>query len=183
LLREEEPQKMDLKQVIRSIKDFPRKGIVFRDITPILANPTAFRYCVDALTSYCRRKRPEAIVGIESRGFLLGSPVAYELNLPFVPVRKLGKLPGEKISESYELEYGTQVLEIHTDAISNGQSVVIVDDLLATGGTALATAKLVQRLGGRVLGYGFVVELSFLRGREKISDYDVFVLTSFSSEE
>ena len=165
--------------VIRDIPDFPKPGILFKDITPILENARAFKEVIDLLTEDARSKRAEAIVAIESRGFMFGAPMAYNLGLPFVVARKLGKLPYDRISEEYALEYGTNTIEMNTDSVKPGQRAYIVDDLLATGGTARATAKLVERLGATVCGAGFVINLSFLDGAEVLKDYAVRSLIEF----
>ncbi len=164
---------LDLTQYIASIPDFPTAGIMFRDVTPILGSPEAFREAVLKLAEYAKSVGADVIAGPESRGFIFGAPVAYELNVGFVPVRKPGKLPRETISCEYDLEYGTNVLHMHRDAIRPGQRVVIVDDLLATGGTAKATAKMIEELGGVVAGFAFIIELEGLPGREVLKDYDV----------
>lgn len=165
--------------LIRDIPDFPQPGIVFKDITPILSHPDALRETVDALAGEVAALGPDLVVGIESRGFLFGVPVAYKLGLGFSPVRKLGKLPYETIREDYALEYGVNTVEAHLDAVLPGQRVVIVDDLLATGGTAMATARLVERLGGVVVGYCFLIELAFLNGRAKLTDHPVVALMTY----
>jgi adenine phosphoribosyltransferase len=170
---------MDLTSTIRSVPDFPVEGILFYDITTLLKNPTAFRESVDQLVNHYQAVEIEIVVGIESRGFIFGAPLAYKLDAGFVPVRKPGKLPAEKISVSYELEYGTNSLEIHVDAIKKGQKVLVLDDLLATGGTAKATCNLVEKLGGQVVGVAFVIELSFLKGRNQLAGYDVFSLIQY----
>jgi adenine phosphoribosyltransferase len=162
-----------LREKIRDVPNFPKEGILFKDITTLLKDPLAFRQVVDMLADTYRDKTVELVVGVESRGFIFGGALAYQLHAGFVPVRKEGKLPARKISESYALEYGSAVLEIHKDAIEPGQKVVIVDDLLATGGTARATARLVQQLGGQVVGISFLVELKFLKGVEHLREYDV----------
>ncbi|MEM4310863.1 MAG: adenine phosphoribosyltransferase [Nitrososphaerales archaeon] len=174
---------MNLKEKIRSIPDFPKKGVVFRDITTLWKDPQAFKFSTDELTSYCKAKGAEVIAGIEARGFIVGAPIAYKLGIGFVPLRKLGKLPYEKIQERYLLEYGEDGIEIHKDGIKRGQRVVIVDDLLATGGTALASVKLIESLEGKVVGLAFIVELEFLRGRDKLKNYDVFSLVKYKSED
>ncbi len=168
-----------LAEKIRDVPDFPKPGILFKDITTLLQDGAAFRESIRALAERCRTLQPEVIVGMESRGFIFGAPVAYELGLGFVPVRKLGKLPAETIKEEYQLEYGTNTVEIHRDAISSGQRVVIVDDLLATGGTCRATARLVERLGGLVAGVAFLVELTFLNGREVLRGYPIETVIRF----
>ncbi len=153
-----------LRALIRDVPDFPRQGILFRDITTLLGDAEAFRSAIDALAAVYRDSAVEVVVGIESRGFVLGGALAYCLHVGFVPVRKKGKLPYRTVSAAYALEYGEAVLEVHADAITPGQRVLIVDDLLATGGTAKATAELVERLGGRVVGVAFLIELSELEG-------------------
>ena len=170
---------MDLAMTIRSVPDFPVEGILFYDITTMLKNPEAFRESIDQLVIYYQETEVDVVVGVESRGFIFGAPLAYKLGVGFVPVRKPGKLPAEKLAESYELEYGTNTLEIHKDAIEQGQKVLVVDDLLATGGTAKATCNLVEKLGGQVVGVAFVIELNFLKGREQLKGYDVFSLLSY----
>jgi adenine phosphoribosyltransferase len=159
--------------LIRDIPDFPKPGIIFKDITPALQNPQALAEIVDKMAEYASSRNADVIVGIESRGFVFGAPVAVKLGKGFVPVRKIGKLPHETIQCEYALEYGTSAVEIHRDAITPGQRVVIVDDLLATGGTAAASARLVEELGGQVVGFVFLIELTFLHGVEKLSGYDV----------
>ena len=169
----------ELKGLIRDIPDFPQKGIVFKDITPLLADENAFSSVIDLIVVHYGRGNIDKVVGIEARGFILASPVAYHFGAGFVPVRKEGKLPWSSEREEYELEYGTAVLEIHKDAIDPGDRVLIVDDVLATGGTARATAKLVERLGGKVVGIATLVELTFLKGRDKVSGYDFFSLITY----
>ncbi len=169
----------DLKSLIREVPDFPRPGVLFRDITPLLQDAGAYRYVVDELSRLVRALSPDAVVGIESRGFLFGAPVAYNLGLPFVPLRKAGKLPSERMSVEFALEYGESQLDVHVDALRRGQQAVIVDDLLATGGTAAAAAKLVELLGARVRALAFLVELAFLGGRERLSEYEVITLVSY----
>jgi adenine phosphoribosyltransferase len=170
---------IDLKSLIRDVPDFPRPGVLFRDITPLLRDPAAFRYAIDELTGLIAARAPDAIVGVESRGFLFGAPVAERLGLPFVPVRKAGKLPSERMSVEFALEYGESQLDIHTDALEPGQQAVVVDDLLATGGTAAAAAELVERLGARVRAIAFLVELASLGGRERLSGYEVLALVRY----
>jgi adenine phosphoribosyltransferase len=152
--------------LIRDIPDFPKPGILFKDITPVLESGPAFREIIDELMAHAKANGAEVIVGIESRGFIFGAPIAYNLGLPFVVARKLGKLPSERISEEYALEYGTNTVEMHIDSISAGQKAYVVDDLLATGGTAAAASRLVERLGGKVCGFGCLIELTFLNGRD-----------------
>ncbi|MDG6914999.1 MAG: adenine phosphoribosyltransferase [Nitrososphaerota archaeon] len=173
----------EFKRAIRRIPDFPKKGIVFRDITTLWKDGVLLKRSTDVLYDHYKGKKVDAVMGIEARGFVVGAPLAERLGVGFVPLRKVGKLPGEKVSESYELEYGTATLEIHRDAIRRGERVLIVDDLIATGGTALAAAKLVKVLRGVVAGFGFVVELSFLNGRRTLKGYDVFSVVEYSSEE
>lgn len=167
-------------QLIRDIPNFPREGIMFKDITPVLSSPEAMRQVIDRFIEFAIPKRPDVIVGIESRGFVFGMPLALEMELPFVPVRKLGKLPYKTIQEEYDLEYGTNTVEMHVDAIATGNRVIIVDDLLATGGTAAAAKRLVNRLGGTVEGFAFLIELSFLKGRLILGKDDVLALVSAS---
>ena len=159
--------------LIRDIPDFPKQGIIFKDITPVLQHPEAFAEVVEGIADYAAKLKPDVIVGIESRGFILGAPVALKLGKGFVPIRKIGKLPHETIQCEYALEYGTSAVEMHRDAVEAGQRVLIVDDLLATGGTAAASARLVEELGGHVAGIVFLVELAFLKGREKLGGYEV----------
>jgi adenine phosphoribosyltransferase len=170
---------MDLKTYIREIQDFPVKGVLFRDITPLLKNPEAFRQSIDTLTGKYRAQGLTKIVSIESRGYIFGGCLAYHLGAGFVPVRKPGKLPADKVSLEYSLEYGTGVLEIHRDAIEQGDKVLIFDDVLATGGTALAVCKLVEKLGAGVTGCGFLINLTYLGGRDKLKDYSVYSLIEY----
>lgn len=173
---------IDLKRYIREVPDFPKPGVLFRDITPLLLDPDAYRYVIDELTRRIGGLSPHAIVGIESRGFLFGAPLAYRLSIPFVPVRKAGKLPAQRMSVEFSLEYGESQLDIHTDALEGDQQVVIVDDLLATGGTAAAAAKLVELLGAHVKAMAFLVELSFLGGRERLLPHQVISLIQYPTE-
>ncbi len=170
-----------LKSLIREVPDFPKKGILFYDITTLLKNKVGFATLIDALAEYYLDKNVDTIIGIEARGFIFGPALAYRLNAGFVPVRKPKKLPAETAKISYDLEYGTDSLEIHKDAVQPGQRVIIVDDLLATGGTANATAQLVKSIGGEIAGLAFVVELDFLKGRQRLGEYDVFSLLHYSS--
>jgi adenine phosphoribosyltransferase len=170
---------VDLRAYIRDVPDFPQPGILFRDITPLLREPAALRYVLDQYEKRYRNSSIDAIVGIESRGFLFGAPLADRLGLPFVPVRKPGKLPAQRMTMEYTLEYGTNQLDIHADAIPSGQRALIVDDLLATGGTAHATAKLVELVGGVVAGLAFVIELADLNGRDRLRGYEVFALVQY----
>jgi adenine phosphoribosyltransferase len=168
-----------LRALIRAVPDFPQPGVLFRDVTPLLKDAAAFNAALDAMQAYVAARGPHAIVGIESRGFLFGTPLAARLGLPFVPIRKPGKLPGAHMSIEYALEYGEGQLDIHSDALASGDSVVIVDDLLATGGTAVGAAKLVELLGARVAGLAFLIELKGLDGRKRLRDYDVFSLIDY----
>jgi adenine phosphoribosyltransferase len=170
----------ELRALIRDVPDFPQPGILFRDITPLLQDPAGFNRALDGLEAYVAGLQPTAIVGIESRGFIFGAPLASRLNLPFVPIRKPGKLPAEHMSIEYALEYGEGQLDIHADALSDADSVVIVDDLLATGGTAVGSAKLVELLGAKVAGFAFLIELTDLGGRDRLRGYDVFALLDFA---
>jgi adenine phosphoribosyltransferase len=171
--------KLNWQDAIRTIPDFPEKGILFRDITTLLKNGEAFAAMIDEVAEKVRPMNPEVIVGPESRGFILGAAVAYHLKKGFVPVRKPGKLPAEVLSHEYALEYGTDVLEIHRDAIQKGQPIVVVDDLLATGGTAEATARMIEELGGVVAGFVFLIELTYLDGRDKLKGYPVETLLKY----
>lgn len=170
---------MDLKKVIREIEDFPQPGINFKDITTLMQDGDAFKYTIEEFIKNLKDKNVDVIVGPEARGFLMGTPVAYGMGIGFVPVRKPGKLPAETESYDYGLEYGSDTLEIHKDAIKPGQRVAIVDDLLATGGTMEAAAKLIEKLGGEVVSMQFLIELEFLNGREKLSKYDVNSLIKY----
>ena len=170
---------MDLKKTIGDVKDFPKEGIDFKDITTLMQNGEAFKYTIDQFVNELKDQNIDIIVGPEARGFLMGTPVAYALGVGFVPVRKPGKLPYETESYEYGLEYGTDVLEIHKDAIKPGQRVAIVDDLLATGGTMEAAAKLIEKLGGEVVSMQFLIELESLEGREKLSKYNVNSLLQY----
>lgn len=173
---------MDLKRLVRSVPDFPKKGIVFRDIMPLLGNADALRYVVDAMFVHYFGKRIDMVVSAEARGFIFGPAVAYHLGTGFAAVRKPGKLPYKTKQVTYDLEYGTDTLAIHEDALSKGDHVLLVDDLLATGGTMAASAKLCEQLGAKVVGVGFIIELTFLKGREKLKPYDVFSLIQYDSE-
>lgn len=169
-----------LKALIRTVPDFPKPGILFYDITTLLKDPKGFAALIDALAQYYIDKDIDLVLGIEARGFIFGPALAYRLNAGFVPVRKPRKLPGPTARVTYDLEYGSDTLEIHQDAIEPGQRVVLVDDLLATGGTMEATIKLVQQLGGEIAGLGFAIELDFLKGRDRFRDYDVFSLLHYN---
>ena len=166
----------ELRAKIRDIKDFPTEGILFKDITTLLKDGPAFRYVIDVLASRYQKQRVDIVVAVESRGFIFGGALAHELNAGFVPVRKLGKLPGKTIEVEYELEYGRDALAIHEDAIKPGQRVLAVDDLLATGGTMAATLRLMEQLGGLVVGVAFLIELAFLHGRDKLRNYPLHAL-------
>jgi adenine phosphoribosyltransferase len=169
----------DIKNFIRDIPDFPKPGIIFKDITPLLKEPAAFSEAIDQLIAKVGDTNCDAVVGIESRGFIFGAAMAIKMGIPFVPVRKPGKLPYETISATYELEYGTDSIEIHTDALEKGQRVILVDDLLATGGTMAACCNLVKGLGVEILGCLFVIELGFLNGRAKLKDQEIHALISY----
>jgi len=169
----------DLKKLIRAVPDFPKPGILFYDITTLLKDPLGLKGSIDALKDHYKDAGVDLVIGIEARGFIFASALAYALGAGFVPVRKPKKLPGERVSVTYSLEYGTDTLEMHTGAITSGHCILIIDDLLATGGTAAATARLVEENGGKVAGFGFVVELEFLKGREKLNGYDVFSLMKY----
>jgi adenine phosphoribosyltransferase len=174
---------MDIAEIrgkIRDIKDFPTEGILFKDITTLLKDGPAFRSVVDMLADAYRGEQIDVVVGIESRGFIFGGPVAHQLGAGFVPVRKLGKLPGKTIEVEYELEYGRDALAMHEDAIKPGQRILAVDDLLATGGTMAATLRLVEQLGGKVVGVSFLIELAFLHGRDKLKSYRLDSLIVYS---
>ncbi len=167
------------RDLIRDVPDFPKPGILFKDITPVLENPVAFKEVCSLLAADAKARGAEAIVGIESRGFIFGVPVALELGVPFVMARKLGKLPYDRITEEYALEYGTNTVEMHVDALQPGQKAYIIDDLLATGGTAAAAVRLVERLQGEVCGFGCLIELTFLEGRENLLGYSITALMEF----
>lgn len=168
-----------LESYIRDVPDFPTPGIVFKDLTPLLGSPEAFRGAVDALVAHAATLGTvDKVVGIEARGFIFGAAAAYQMGVGLVPVRKPGKLPSETVIETYELEYGTDSLEVHKDAVTPGEAVYVIDDVLATGGTAAATCRLVEALDGRVVGLGFVVELGFLKGRAKLADHEVSSLVT-----
>lgn len=170
---------MDLAKTIRSIPDFPVKGVLFRDISTLTRDPDAFQEALDALIDHYADKDIDLVIGIESRGFVFGAPMAYEMGAGFVMVRKPGKLPAEAISASYTLEYGTNTLEMHKDSIRPGQRVLLVDDLIATGGSAKAAAELIEQLGGEIVGIAFLIELTDLNGAEKLKDYEIFSLIQY----
>jgi adenine phosphoribosyltransferase len=169
----------DLRAKIREVPDFPKPGILFYDITTLLKEPRAFNDVIDRMAEPVMDDRIDLVVGMESRGFIFAAPLAYKLGAGFVPVRKLGKLPADTIEVEYDLEYGTATLEVHRDAIAEGQRVLIVDDLLATGGTVLGTIELVKRLGGEIAGLSFMVELTALHGRDKLGDYPIHTLITY----
>lgn len=173
---------MDLKQKIRTIMDFPKKGIGFKDITTLLLDKDALKTAVDRMAEPFDKKGINKIIGIESRGFIFGMAMAYKMNLPFVPIRKPGKLPGKKECESYSLEYGTDKIEIHCDAIAKGDKVLLVDDLLATGGTMAAARNLVERLNAEIAGIVFLIELDFLNGRKKLEGVTIHSLIHYNEE-
>jgi adenine phosphoribosyltransferase len=172
----------NLRKSIRHVQDFPKKGIGFKDITTLLKDPDRFKEAVDALVKPYEKAKVDKVVGIEARGFLLASAMAYRLQVGLVPVRKPGKLPAPTLEESYDLEYGTDRVAIHRDAISSGENVLMVDDLLATGGTMAAACRMVEKLGGNIVGVAFLVELDFLRGRDKLAKYPLQVLVHYQSE-
>jgi len=171
-----------LQQLIRNVKDFPKPGIVFRDITPLLADEQGFAAAVQAMADPFRDKNIDLVVAIESRGFIFGAAIARRLNCGFVPVRKPGKLPADTIDEEYQLEYGSDKLEMHADAIKSGQRILIVDDLLATGGTMRACCRMVERLGGEIVGISFLIELAFLKGRAGLADYNIHTVIKYDQE-
>lgn len=171
-----------LNKAIRTVPDYPKKGIMFKDLTTLWKDPKLSREVTDALEARWKGKKIDKIVGVEARGFIVGAPLADRLNIGFVPVRKLGKLPAASVSVTYELEYGKQGVEVHKDAISKGERVLVVDDLLATGGTSKAAASLVESLGGKVVGFSFVAELGFLGGRKKLGNHPVFSLVNYAKE-
>lgn len=170
---------MDLKKYIKDIPDFPEPGVLFRDVTPLLADKDAYQETIRLLSDFAKEKKVDLVVGPEARGFLFGCPVALALNCGFVPVRKPGKLPREVVSQSYDLEYGSNEIQMHSDSIQPGQNVLIVDDLLATGGTVDAAVSLIEKMGGNVVGIAFLIELEALKGRELLKDYDVYSVLKY----
>ena len=170
---------MNLYKMLLDVPDFPVKGVLFKDITTLIRDPDAFQEAIDALVDRYIDQDIDVVASIEARGFIFGAPMAYELAAGFVPIRKPGKLPADKISATYTLEYGTNALEIHKDAIRPGQRVLLVDDVLATGGSAKAAAELIEKLGGKVVGVVFLVDITYLKGMEKMKGYDVFSLIKF----
>jgi adenine phosphoribosyltransferase len=168
-----------LKDFIREIPDFPRPGVAFKDLTPLLANVKAFRFTIDALADHFADRDVNKVLGIEARGFIVAAPVAYRYGASFIPVRKAGKLPWQVERQEYVLEYGTDLLEVHCDALGTGDRALIIDDVMATGGTAAASGRLVQRLGADVVGMGFIAELAYLGGRGKVAEYDTVSLVKY----
>jgi len=168
---------MNLKNYIRSIPNYPKKGIIFRDITPILNNANAFTYCINRISKFCEMEKISKIAGIEARGFIIGAAVAFKLKLPFVPIRKEGKLPYKKYSQKYELEYGFDILEIHKDSIKKGEKIALIDDLIATGGTALASKKLITKLGGSIRLFVSIVDLIDLGGSNKLKKTETKIIS------
>jgi len=173
---------MDLSKLIRDVPDFPKKGIIFKDITTLLKNPEGLIAAVEELYNYAKDKKIAKVAGIESRGFIMGGMLAQRLNAGFIPIRKPGKLPAEKLAESYSLEYGTDSIEIHKDAVQPGDRILLHDDLLATGGTMQAACNLIEKLGGEVIQISFLIELDYLKGREKLNRYDVRSIIHYDSE-
>ena len=171
---------MDLRSKIRNVPDFPVTGIQFKDITTLLRDKAAFQYCIDQITEHCQNSNIDYIAGIEARGFIIGAPVAYNLNVGFLPIRKKGRLPADVESISYQLEYGENVLEIHRDAFEKGDRIMVIDDLLATGGTTLAVFQLIEKLNGIIVGADFIIELEMLQGREKLEGYEIFSLVKYN---
>ncbi len=169
---------MDLAEYIRNIQDFPQKGILFRDLTPLMGNPEAFSYAVKSIADFFKDKKIDKVAAVEARGFIFGAPIATILGAGFVPVRKPGKLPFDIKRKEFQLEYGMSILEVHKDAIKSGERLLMIDDLLATGGTALAASELIESLGGEIVGWGFVVTLKDLKGEEKLKKYPLFSLVN-----
>ena len=176
------PETIDLASRIRDIPDFPKPGIVFKDVMPLLADAEAFHQAVDELAEWAEPRHPDVVLGAEARGFILGAALAYKLGIGFVAARKPGKLPHDTVSAQYALEYGVDALEMHVDAVTDGTRVLVHDDLLATGGTARAKCELVEQLGGTVVGIAFLIELGFLHGRDRLAPYDVHALIAYDSE-
>lgn len=170
---------LDLKNAIRDIPDFPKKGIIFKDITTLLAKGDLFKSAVDQIAEHYKNKGISKIACIESRGFIIGAPVAYQLGTGIIPIRKKGKLPYKTVSATYQLEYGTDTLEMHEDAVTKGEKILLVDDLLATGGTAKTTVDLLKKMGAQIAGVAFMIELSFLNGRQNLKDCEVFSLIKY----
>ena len=172
--------KLLAESLVRDVPDFPKPGILFKDITPVVQDPAALKEVIEKFAEWGRGLKADVVVGIEARGFIFGAPLAIELGISFVPLRKLGKLPGERVTEEYALEYGTNTVEMHVDAIKPGQRVIVIDDLLATGGTAAAACRLSERIGGEVVGCGFLIELDFLEGRKILSSYEIHSLIRYA---
>lgn len=170
---------MDLKKYIRDIPDFPQKGVMFRDITTLLKEAEPFKYAIDAIVDRYKTEKVDKLVSVEARGYIFGGAIAYRLHCGFVPVRKPGKLPAETVSMDYTLEYGKNTIEIHRDAIAPGERVLVFDDVLATGGTVQATCKLIEKLGGKIVGCVFISDLTYLKGSEKLKEYEVFSLVQY----
>ena len=175
---------MDFKSIIRDIPDYPKKGIVFKDITTLLINPSAFQEVINVFYEKLKNEKIDKIIGIESRGFIFGAPLAYKLNVGFVPIRKKGKLPGKTISVNYDLEYGTDQIEMHTDALQKGERVILIDDLIATGGTALAAIELINKMEAEIIENLFLIDLTFLGGSQSIKElgYKVFSICNYEGE-
>lgn len=173
---------LNLESRIRTVPHFPKEGIMFKDITPLLQDPKAVHYVIGKFAEHYQHKQIDAVACAESRGFIFGAMLAYELSVPFVPLRKPGKLPYKTIRQDFETEYSTDAFEMHIDAVEKGQNVLVIDDLLATGGTAKAAADLIEKMGGNVVGLAFVIELSYLHGREKLDGYDVLTLVDYKEE-
>jgi len=178
--RESTMDKLLAESLVRDVPDFPKPGILFKDITPVVQNHAALKQVIEKFAEWASGLNADVVVGIEARGFIFGAPLALEIGASFVPLRKLGKLPGERVTEEYALEYGTNTVEMHVDAIKPGQRVIIIDDLLATGGTAAAACRLSERIGGVVVGCGFLIELDFLEGRKILSQYEIHSLLRYS---
>lgn len=174
---------MDFKDKIRNIPDYPKPGVLFKDVTTLLKDGEAFKRVIDTMVFSFQDKQIDSVVSMESRGFMFGAPLAYRLGCGFIPARKKGKLPGKTVAMEYETEYSKDSIEIHLDAIQQGQKVLVVDDLLATGGTAKAVAEIVEKLGGQVIGFAFLIELPFLKGREKLSKYNIFSMLKYEAGE
>ncbi len=172
--------KLLAESLVRDVPDFPIPGIVFKDITPVVQDPAALKQVVEVMAEWAKGLNPDLVLGIEARGFIFGAPLALALNVGFIPLRKLGKLPGERVTEEYALEYGTNTVEMHADAVKFGQRVLVIDDLLATGGTAAAACRLIERVGGKVAGCGFLAELDFLEGRKVLGAYEINSLIRYA---
>ncbi len=173
---------MDLNALLRTVPNFPKQGIMFKDITTILKDPSALKYCIDTMADQYRDKGITKVIGIESRGFIIGAALAYQLGAGFIPIRKPGKLPSETLRQEYQLEYGTDIIEIHKDAVIHGEKVLLHDDVLATGGTMNAACSLVNRLGAEIVGLSFIIELAFLQPRKKLPAVTIFSLLQYNEE-